>query len=66
MTVVLGIVALVVGGLLITVRATRWGNAARDRAEGKPRQAITPGTWVVFGVVIAIAATAFIIQLILN
>lgn len=66
MSIFPGILAVVVGAVLITVRATRWGNAARDRTEGKPRKPITPGTWVVFGLVIAIALTALIVQLTLD
>lgn len=66
MTVALGVLAVVVGFALIVVRATRWGNAARDRVEGKPRKPITPGTWVVFGIVLALAATSFAVQLVNN
>jgi uncharacterized membrane protein YidH (DUF202 family) len=66
MTVALGILAVVVCFALAIIRATRWGNAARDRVEGKPRKPITPGTWVVFGIVLALAATSFVVQLVSN
>lgn len=66
MTVALGVLAVVVGFALIVIRATRWGNAARDRVGGKPRKPISPGTWVVVGIVLALAATSFIVQLVDN
>jgi len=66
MTAVLAIIVLVIVAALITFRATRWGNAARDRVEGKPQKPVTPGTWVVLGLVIALSATAFIFQLAIN
>jgi uncharacterized membrane protein YidH (DUF202 family) len=66
MTVVVGVLAVVVGFALIVVRATRWGKAARDRVEGKPRKPITPGTWILFGIVLALAVTSFVVQLVSN
>jgi hypothetical protein len=66
MTVALGVLAMVVGFALIVVRATRWGIAAHDRVEGKPRKPVTPGTWVLFGIVFALAAISFVVQLVSN
>lgn len=63
MTVGLGIAAAVLALVLISVRASRWGKAAEARAEGRPRERITPGTWVVVAVVLVLAGAAFIYQL---
>lgn len=59
---VLGILAVLLCIGCSYILASRWAKTIKARADGEPRGQVTPGAWVVIGVVVAF----FVITMILN
>jgi uncharacterized membrane protein YidH (DUF202 family) len=43
--------------------ASRWAKTIRARADGEPRGEVTPGAWVVIGVVAVFSITTVVLNL---
>lgn len=59
---VLAVVALLICAGIVYVMAGRWGKAIKARADGEPREQLTPGAWVVVAVVVVF----FLVTVVLN